>query len=571
MMRKIRKRTLLFAGILSLGLTVPVFGAEDVERMSFTDAVECPDVGGTADEEVSEMFGDGIPEAVFGMPEGAGDAVEAAFLAEGEVAETVTLDGILYEYMEETDSYCVVKGRNAEEIKLPKEICGKKITEIGSSAFSGCKKLKRISGENGMESITIRESAFEGCENLRSVDFPVSYGITVESNAFRNCPRISMFSVDSYQCLRESKFAEDAFDSDTKVIVYYYVGIGGAEIKEMFDRLRIFHTSTDEPYHTWLDTVNGMSIYRDPVSFEKDISYVVDGDENQEDVMVADDEYKNDITIGRKAFYGFSKLKNVCLTERVTAIETKAFYGCKNLEKVIIPENVTSIAPDAFAKSPKVVIYAEKGSYASKYAKKYGIACEYRTKKIERPVMRYEKGGYLKWNPILFADGYQIYKYDWDKSKYVRVSTIKDGNKCSYNLSGKMKRGETAYYKVRAYSESSIYTDKYSTSSVRVLVKKFPDEPKLLSVSNKQKNKLIVKWSKPKGAEWFAVYRAETDTSTTALKRIKTIKDENAVSYVDTTVKKGKKYYYCVKAFRKFGDATLSCRWYSNLKSNTCK
>lgn len=569
MRRRMKAGTLLLVSVLSLGMAIPagpVFGAELTE---FTDAVGRLEMDEASGEEILFDSAAEIPEVEFESGEHVQEAGAGAFFAEGEVPETVTLDGITYEYMAETDSYRIVKGVNVEEVKIPKEIHGKMVREIGTEAFKACKKLKRITGEYCVDSYTIMERAFEGCENLRYVTFPVSEGITVESKAFRNCPRLVTFNVSGYQAVT-GKFAEDAFDSDTKVMIFYYVGIGGDETTELLDRLRIFHTPTDEIYSDWLETINGLRIFRKINENHKEISYVTDGDENLENVMVYDD-YKNDITIGRKAFYGFSNLKNVRLTEQVKSIETKAFYGCRNLRRIIIPESVTSIAPDAFAESPNVVIYAQEGSYASDYAKANGIACEYRLEKMERPVMKYEKGGYLKWNPVLFADGYQVYKYDWEKRKYIRVADIADGKKCSYSLLRKLERGETAYYKVRAYSSADIYSNKYSPSSMKVLVKKFPDDPDVLSVSNKQKNKLIVKWRKPKGAEWYSVYRAETIGNSSALRKIKTISDGNTTSFVDTNVEKGKTYYYYIKAFRKFGDATLSSRWYGSPGWNTCR
>ena len=78
-------------------------------------------------------------------------------------------EGLEYEYIEETDSYRVVKGVDAERVDIPSSYQGKYVTEIGEEAFAGCKNLKGVYIDNRYGTVTIRERAFENCTSLEWV------------------------------------------------------------------------------------------------------------------------------------------------------------------------------------------------------------------------------------------------------------------------------------------------------------------------------------------------------------------------------------------------------------------
>lgn len=43
---------------------------------------------------------------------------------------------------------------------------------------------------------------------------------------------------------------------------------------------------------------------------------------------------------------------------------------------IIMPSGITAISDDAFDGASGITIYADKGSYAEKYAKKHNLTCQ---------------------------------------------------------------------------------------------------------------------------------------------------------------------------------------------------
>lgn len=75
----------------------------------------------------------------------------------------------------------------------------------------------------------------------------------------------------------------------------------------------------------------------------------------------------------------------------------------------------------------------------------------------------------LTWKKVSGASGYQIYRYNASKKKYVKIATIKSGTTIKYTNS-KLKSGKTYRYKVRAY-RSVNGKNLYGSSSEALKVK----------------------------------------------------------------------------------------------------
>ncbi len=80
--------------------------------------------------------------------------------------------------------------------------------------------------------------------------------------------------------------------------------------------------------------------------------------------------------IGSSAFERCKNLKSITIPDSVTSIGESAFAECTNLKSIIIPDSVTSIGEDAFENCDNITVYASKGSFAAKYAKKNNIPFE---------------------------------------------------------------------------------------------------------------------------------------------------------------------------------------------------
>lgn len=78
--------------------------------------------------------------------------------------------------------------------------------------------------------------------------------------------------------------------------------------------------------------------------------------------------------------------------------------------------------------------------------------------------------------------------------------------------------------------------------------------PKLISAKDSGTNKAVVKWKAVKGVKGYRVYR-KTDGQN--FKAVKTISGAANLSYTDSGLKMGTRYYYTVKAYKKSGGKTV--------------
>lgn len=261
-------------------------------------------------------------------------------------------EGLVYEYLPESNAYRVTKGLDQEKVTVPDKYQGKPVTEIGESAFAGFSKLKSIALPYD---IIIRKDAFADCGNLRYAR--MGSVKSIESGAFKNCHKLTWLGQLSTDNQQPGSIADDAFDKDTKVVV-----VSDDNISDL-RRLGIYNSSEIE----WLWENGGVTYFNDRI---------IDFDNSIEEVVIASNHemegYPN-TTIGRKAFYECDKVTSIELPETVKTIETKAFYGCSNLKKVVIPDSVTSISEDTFDNTPQVSIWASAESYAAKFANSHGI------------------------------------------------------------------------------------------------------------------------------------------------------------------------------------------------------
>lgn len=71
-----------------------------------------------------------------------------------------------------------------EEIVIPSEIDGKKVTEIGENAFCNCSSLTSITIPDSVT--TIGTGAFDSCTSLTSITLPDN--VKIDPSAFEGTP-----------------------------------------------------------------------------------------------------------------------------------------------------------------------------------------------------------------------------------------------------------------------------------------------------------------------------------------------------------------------------------------------
>lgn len=144
----------------------------------------------------------------------------------------------------------------------------------------------------------------------------------------------------------------------------------------------------------------------------------------------------------------------------------------------------------------------------------------------------------ITWNSVSGATGYRVYRYNSSTKKYeLRAST----GSTAYTDTG-LATGTKYYYKVQAYNS-------VATSGESAVVSARPrlSATKLKLAAGKKK--MTLKWKKVSGASGYKIYRAAKKKG--KYKKVATIKKGKTVKWTNKKLKKKKKYYYKIKAYRK--------------------
>lgn len=153
-----------------------------------------------------------------------------------------------------------------------------------------------------------------------------------------------------------------------------------------------------------------------------------------------------------------------------------------------------------------------------------------------------DKGIGVNWEDINGAHGYMVLRATRSAGTYKTIADVKTS---SFIDEGVVK-GKPYYYKIIAYSNSSIMQGQCSRSKEGVALKK----PEITKISNVDGSKeLDVRWNKVRGAQSYKVYRLTEDNRYKAIAEI----SGNKTHFVDKDKEGGKVYSYIVVAFDEYG------------------
>ena len=198
---------------------------------------------------------------------------------------------------------------NSATYVIPGEIDGKKVTEIGDSAFKGCTELTSITIPDGV--IGIGNNAFSGCTSLETVTIPASVTY-VGNSAFYGCTSLKSVTVpESVTYIGGYAFAE-CYSLKYADIPANVSGIGSSP----FYNCRSLENINIDEANKWYTTVDG-------VLYDKDKTELINYPAGKKD-------------------------SSYVIPEGIRTIREKAFYGCLNLCELTIPDSVTEIESGAF-------------------------------------------------------------------------------------------------------------------------------------------------------------------------------------------------------------------------------
>ena len=156
----------------------------------------------------------------------------------------------------------------------------------------------------------------------------------------------------------------------------------------------------------------------------------------------------------------------------------------------------------------------------------------------------------VTWNKVTGATKYNVYRSATGKSgSFKLVKTVKSGANCVYN-SKNLKTGTMYYYKVRAVraEKSGNKTVNYQgIEAAPAKLKPVLYKTTINSAKNTAAGTAVIKWTGVNGTHGYKVYRSATNKAG-SFKVIRTVKMTK--SYTDKNLKKGKTYYYKVRAYR---------------------
>ena len=303
------------------------------------------------------------------------------------LAYDVVVDGIYYNYINdntelEVTYYSTNTSTNASYYKynvvIPDSVTilnrTRKVTSIGSSAFSGCSGLTSVTIGNSVTSIG--SEAFYWCNALTSVTIGNSV-TNIGSGAFRDCSGLKKVIVKDIAAWCGISFYE--FTSNPLDYAHHLYSDNDTEIKELVipDGVTSIGSSAffNCNYLTSVTIPNSVTrigndafcncsglkkvIVKDIVawcgiSFSGDFSNPLyyakhlysDNDTEIKELVIPD----GVTSIGSYTFYNCSGLTSITIPNSVTSIGSNAFRGCSGLTSVAIPNSVMSIGGYAFDK-----------------------------------------------------------------------------------------------------------------------------------------------------------------------------------------------------------------------------
>ena len=202
------------------------------------------------------------------------------------------------------------------------------------------------------------------------------------------------------------------------------------------------------------------------------------------------------------------------------------------------------------------IIITGKGDYKGSVTKTFIIT----PKKVTGLKVKSQKTDQIKlsWSKATGVKGYKLYSYNYKKEKWEYVGKTSN---TSYKVKG-LKPGTTYKYRVRAYIEINRvqFVGEYSSSVKTGTKTKTPSISKLTTKSKKA----TIKWKKISGATGYELYMATSKSG--KYSRIKTVTKASTTSYTKTKLKKNKKYYFKIRAYKTV-DGKKIYSSYSSIKS----
>ena len=246
---------------------------------------------------------------------------------------------------------------NDADIEIPEEIDGKRVTEIGKSAFESCYNLISVKISNGVTSIG--DSAFENCGNLTSIEIPNSV-TSIRKEAFEWCTDLTSIRIpDSVTSIGEEAFL-GCFDLASVTIPSSVTSIERSAFAYC-SRLTSIEVDVNNTVYTSEES-NCIIDKRDNTLIQGCNGTIIPnsvkgiGQEAFCGCDITDIVIPDSVTwIGIDAFCNCDELTNITIQNSVISIGYGAFWGCGSLIDITLPDSDTYIDSYAFERCSKLI------------------------------------------------------------------------------------------------------------------------------------------------------------------------------------------------------------------------
>ena len=268
-----------------------------------------------------------------------------------QAAEIKTYEGFTYT---ENENGITISGYTGDktELVIPGEIDGKKVTDIGTSAFKEYSSLTSVTIPESVTSIGF--AAFWGCSGLTSVIIPE--GVTnIEDCAFLGCSGLTSVTIpESVTSIKGRAFCECSGLTSitipagvTRIEETAFEGCSGLtsivvdKENKYYDSRNNCNAIIATESNALVSGCNNTTIPADVTSIGASAFYECSS-------LTSITIPKGVTRIGADAFVRCSGLTSITIPDSVTSIGREAFWGCSGLTSITLPASVTSIAGDAF-------------------------------------------------------------------------------------------------------------------------------------------------------------------------------------------------------------------------------
>lgn len=147
----------------------------------------------------------------------------------------------------------------------------------------------------------------------------------------------------------------------------------------------------------------------------------------------------------------------------------------------------------------------------------------------------------IKWKKVKGAASYYIYRKKSSKSSYKKIANVTStkyiDKNCTY--------GKNYYYTIVAVHPSQAACNSTKTGAKHLFV---PKSPTSVMLKHTDETGLHISWKKVSNASGYEIYRSTNRA--TGYKKIERINHHNTYQYTDVSTRKGKQYYYKIRAYR---------------------